>query len=203
MRLLLTRALLLLAAILMASALALPASSMAKSSGYTFTVPIENMDDGGDYPEGEEEYDEEEEMPSEEEEGEEVCPWIDYLATGTEECAAPEFNPGFLKKAWPINAVKTGLKGGTLSVKLVGIQAGADFAEDAELLEGVAASASVSKKTKVLAKKGGKLKKASLKQLRKAEKLSIRARVLPTDSWKQDEQGYMVPVLKISRIVIG
>lgn len=202
MRLLLTRILLLLAVALLASAVAIPANSMAKSSGYTFTVPIENMDEGGEYPEDEEEYDEEE-IPAEEEEGEEVCPWVDYLATGTEECAAPEFNPGFLKKAWPINVVKTGLKDSTLRVKLISIQAGADFAEDAELLEGVAATASVSKKTKVLAKKGGKLKKASVKQLRKAEKLSIRARVLPTDSWKQDEQGYMVPVLKISRIVIG
>lgn len=129
-------------------------------------------------------------------------------------CETPEFEAGFLRRAWRFGGEATGFGDGVLTLTVGSApRVPARFREQAGRLVGLEMAVLVGRRTDVVSarrarrsSRGGRrgsARRVSQRSLRRAGRVAVQGKLLPPSRWRQDANGQRVPTVRATKITLG
>lgn len=129
-------------------------------------------------------------------------------------CETPEFEAGFLRRAWRFGGEATSFGDGVLTLTVGSApRVPARFREQAGRLVGLEVAVLVGRRTDVVSarrarrssrrgRRGG-ARRVSQRSLRRAGRVQVQGKLLPPSRWRQDSNGQRVPTVRATKITLG
>lgn len=115
-------------------------------------------------------------------------------------CAAPDFEAGFLRRAWRFTGQVQGFDRGVLTLGMDSVPVPRRYSDDAAEITGLDAAVLVDRRTRIQDRRGRRVRRGRLARARAA---AVTGRLLPPDEWSADPDGLLVPTVRATRIRIA